>query len=155
MRVIGIDPSFTGCGISDGTRYAIIKTKPGVIIKRCREIEIEMQRFIGAEKVDIIVVEAPAFSPNRAKFGITNLFERGYLYRGIDQLADMLGARVISVEPTVLKKFVCGKGNAGKIEVPLAVYKRWGIEFGHDPGGDMAHAFALVKYGESIASEAA
>lgn len=37
--------------------------------------------------------------------------------------------RPLQVPPTSLKKFVTGKGNAGKEEVVLGAYKHWGVEF--------------------------
>jgi Holliday junction resolvasome RuvABC endonuclease subunit len=51
------------------------------------------------------------------------------------------------VPPTSLKKFTTGKGNAGKNEMLLAVYKKWGFEFKNDNEAD---AFALARLAESI-----
>jgi len=51
------------------------------------------------------------------------------------------------VPPTSLKKFTTGAGNAGKNEMLLAVYKKWGFEFKDDNEAD---AFALARLAESI-----
>lgn len=44
--------------------------------------------------------------------------------------------------PSQVKKFATGSGNAGKGEVMLAVYKRWGVEFKND---NLADAYVLAQ----------
>ena len=46
------------------------------------------------------------------------------------------------IEPTVLKKFVTGKGQCKKNLILLKVFKKWGIEFDSD---DIADAYSLAR----------
>lgn len=46
------------------------------------------------------------------------------------------------IEPTVLKKFVTGKGQCKKNLILLKVFKKWGIEFDSD---DLADAYSLAR----------
>lgn len=48
-----------------------------------------------------------------------------------------------------VKKFATGKGNAGKPEIMLGVFKRWGKEFTNDNAAD---AFVLMKIAEVLAA---
>lgn len=54
------------------------------------------------------------------------------------------GWTVITVPPTVLKKFVLGKGVGEKSLMLQQVYKRWGFEAKDDNEGD---AYALMRFG--------
>lgn len=42
----------------------------------------------------------------------------------------------LQVPPSVLKKYITGRGNASKHEVILATYKTWGVEFVDDNAAD-------------------
>ena len=48
------------------------------------------------------------------------------------------------VPPTVLKKFVTGKGNSKKDEMRLGAYKRWAFE---DKSDDVVDAYCLAQMG--------
>lgn len=156
--IIGIDPSFTACGISDGTRHQIITTSPRAdeaqmdgLRRRSDEIVSGVLRFVG----DLVVsapraffVEAPML---RAVSNGSHLFDLGWL------MNDLLSAITLEYEiecvlvPTLtLKKFASGKGNTKKDEMKLAVFKKFGVEFERDPGCDKLHAFVLHKYGEAL-----
>ncbi len=54
------------------------------------------------------------------------------------------GVAFLVVPPARLKKFACGKGNAKKDEIRLAVYKRWGFEA---PTNDEVDAYVLARIG--------
>jgi Holliday junction resolvasome RuvABC endonuclease subunit len=49
----------------------------------------------------------------------------------------------IIVPPTVLKKYVTGKGNASKAQMMEGVAKKWGPQFDND---NLADAYALAQY---------
>lgn len=46
------------------------------------------------------------------------------------------------ITPTVLKKFVTGKGNSKKELILLNVYKKWGVEFDDN---NLADAYSLAR----------
>lgn len=52
------------------------------------------------------------------------------------------GIKYKVIEPTVLKKFVTGKGQCKKNLILLKVFKKWGIEFDSD---DLADAYSLAR----------
>ena len=52
------------------------------------------------------------------------------------------GIKYKIIEPTVLKKFVTGKGQCKKNLILLKVFKKWGIEFDSD---DLADAYVLAR----------
>ena len=57
------------------------------------------------------------------------------------------GVPVVIVPPARLKRFTCGRGNAQKDEMRLAVFKRWGFE--HQTN-DVVDAYALAQLGRAI-----
>jgi crossover junction endodeoxyribonuclease RuvC len=60
------------------------------------------------------------------------------------------GAKMYTVPPTVLKKFVTGAGNAKKDQMALGIYKRWGLEF---PNNNEADAYALARMALAMVTE--
>ena len=84
MMVIGIDPSFTGCGISDGVRHEIISTKPrdgedhfAGLQRRCNELLDRIVAFVGKESVAHLFIEAPMMA--MPAHGGSHLFDLGWL----------------------------------------------------------------------------
>lgn len=159
MTVIGIDPSFTACGISDGERHEIISTKPGngshldELRRRCDEIVNGIVAFIGNRVSPHIYVEAPMMSV--PAHGGNHLFDLGWLMNDILHVVpcEVRGGATFSLVPILaVKKFASGKGNTKKDDMKLAVYKKWGVEFAKDPGADKLHAFVLHKIGEAALS---
>jgi len=158
-RIIGIDPSFTSCGVSDGTNHITIAThsreveaSSESINRRCSEICKAIAEFIDNRDV-VLFVEAPAFGQAR---GASHLYELGWLMHDLHCLlptqtyGDVLS--VNEVNPATLRKWATGKGNAPKDEMKLRAFKKFGVEFERDPGCDKLFAFLLVKYGDAVIS---
>ena len=153
MISIGIDPSLTNCGISDGVTHKIIQTSPNDSVNpvqdlsdRCSKIASSVARFIGErENVGIVVIEAPMVGP-----GANHLYEVGWLMSSIYSYLPKNG--VIEIAPSSLKKFATGKGNTPKGEMPLRIFKKWGVEFDKDLGQDKLFAYCLHRYGLAILS---
>lgn len=55
----------------------------------------------------------------------------------------------LKVPPPMVKKFACGRGNAKKNEVMLAVYKYWGLEFSDD---NMADSYVIARIAQGQGS---
>lgn len=54
----------------------------------------------------------------------------------------------LQVPPASLKKYVTGKGNSGKSEMLLQVYRRWGVEFNDDNAAD-SYGLARIARGDA------
>lgn len=145
MTYIGIDQSYSGFGLvllqPDGSHEAALKKFD------LKKFENPAHRLVAVINWldDQIDVQATAVCmegyANGAKFG--------------RELAGELGGQVKTyfwthhqtmpfiVPPTVLKKYVTGKGTAKKNEMLLGVYKRWDVEFKDD---NLADAYALARF---------
>jgi hypothetical protein len=170
--IIGIDPSLTSTGISNGIDSAVIETQPGNdlspprdILRRVNEQMATISSFWsatlnGAEEFVTFYIEdvlksmsmrVPVDANGRAhaQVGVGHLFEMGIwfarFYETFDNISDI---RLVS--PSQLKSYVASKGNYPKAKMPLAVYKRWNVEFEQDPGLDKLHAFCLVRLGTAV-----
>lgn len=153
--ILGIDPSLTATGLSDGFRHEIIGTTPIVAhtptqgtMQRCDRIAEFAFAFMGVDSTDghLVVIEAPMVGPSA-----NHLYEVGILMSALYRIL-LPVAEIIEVPPSTLKKFATGKGNTPKDQMALKVYKRWGIEFVNDRGADKLHAFCLYKYGVAVQS---
>lgn len=150
-RAVGIDPSISGTGIAilgcvpevHGAPKARPDTGEGA-----REWLHSVERaqwlagWVCARTLpgDLVAIEGYGYGGP----GLAVLVELGALIRA--RLLDR-GVRFIDVAPAALKKFACGKGNAKKDEVRLAVYKRWGFEHASN---DAVDAYALAKVAEAV-----
>lgn len=129
MKVAGIDFSLTATGVAvieDADSFIhTVKSKPseGIagFIGRVRDIATETVRFAGDYGLDLIVIEAPAFSARGS--AVDKMFGGWWLM--VAELIEQTSAEILTVPPTSLKKFATGKGNAGKDEVMLAAAHRF------------------------------
>ena len=89
----------------------------------------------------LYAMEGYSYSP----YKMADLGELG----GVMKLAFQLSATdLVIYPPTVVKKFVCGKGNAKKELVMKEVYKRWGFESSDNNLTD-AYGIARLLYEEN------
>lgn len=148
MNIVAIDPSLTGTAIASG----------------CWADEIQVWRFsskkIGDSLVDRfdrytllanrIVTKVVACSPHAIllegySYGSMNAHQPIYEFGACLRLNLLdVGCQVIEVPPTSLKKFVTGKGNAGKEQMAAFAAKRWGVAF---HSNDETDAFGLCMMG--------
>lgn len=136
MRIIGLDLSLTATGvaiITDGTAGVPRATKTHTItsagakdatltdrLRRLDLIERRILECIDHEPPDLIVIEQPAFSRTTGHH-----HDRSGLWWRIVSVCEFSLGPVVEVTPSGLKKYVTGKGNAGKDEVLLAVARRF------------------------------
>ncbi len=131
MIIVGIDPSLTGTGI------AIVDTDDRLVIEvkthntkgtRADTIPQRLDRLrrlvadivTDAFHADLVVIEVPAMS--KANSGTSML--NGFWWMLVSAL-DAAGRRIATAQPTSLKKYATGKGNASKDTVILAVARRF------------------------------
>ncbi len=155
VRVIGIDPSLTATGLSDGERHATITTDAVLSLpERCLAIKNEVLDFTYPpgeySQHEMFVIEAPLL--RAVGHGGSHLYEIGWLMAYLYDLASHQGIAVLELPNSSLKKWAFGKGNLDKAHVALACYKKWGVEFANDRGVDQAHAYMLHKYGCAVAA---
>ena len=151
MRIIGIDPSISATGVSDGENHKTICTEAGrSLLERCQEITQRVSDFTYETPTlrETFVVESPLL--RSIGHGGSHLYEIGWLMAHLYALAEKQSIVVLEISNSSLKKWAFGKGNLDKAHVALAVYKRWGVEFANDRGVDQAHAFMLHKYGCAV-----
>ncbi|MER5703493.1 hypothetical protein ABT023_16330 [Micromonospora sp. NPDC002296] len=113
----------TGIAWCDGTTYTVTTKATGDA--RLLAIVGEAARAVDGRDIDLVVIED---LPTHAKAaGITGMVHgavRAYLLR--------LGTPYALITPASLKKYATGRGNAGKPEMAVALYKRLGRELADD-----------------------
>lgn len=148
-RYIGIDLSTkTGfCVIEGDDTYTeeittTIKEDP----LRMIDIVDQLIRRIKLTKAeDVIAVEGFSFGSRGA--GVSFQYGLGWILR-----AELIkaGYTYIDVPPTVVKKFACGKGNAGKDALVLPIYKTWGFEHDSD---NVRDAYVLSRIAQALTTK--
>ncbi len=148
VRILGLDPSLTSFGVSKVEmsrggmsftyRTDVLKTSTKGVT-RLKWFYLKMQELVRDFAPDIIVLEGYAYGVARGNSAIS-MGELGGIIRFA--LSEVDAAPVI-VPPAKLKKFVTGKGNAGKDIVLLELYKRFEVDVPTSDEGD-ATGLALM-----------
>lgn len=142
--VAGLDLSLrhSGLVIAETDDFAVIDDAP-VLAKKLRAGErLQYLRDTICEALDeygveIVLMEGYGFG---AKNKAHSLGEAG----GVIKLAILeMGIPIVIVPPSVLKKFLTGKGNAKKDLMILHVYKKWAYETEDD---NTADAYTLARF---------
>lgn len=168
--IIGIDPSLTGCGISDGERHIVISTKSELALaERSSQIMREIREFVESAPMrfrgdDSAIVNGEAVRehmPGPLRFyveamapgvmaGKSNPFDRGWLECDLHRLAHFMGAKVTMVSPGTWLKHAAGRGNFPKEKLSLFCFKKYGIEIDDDRGDNKLEAFCIQRYGAAV-----
>jgi len=143
--IMGIDQSLTETGfciIEKGKiiEQGIIKPKTSGV-KRLQEIRNKLLTIIDKYKPTIIALEDYAYGTrnSRATFSMGEL-------GGVLKLAFLdKNQNYCIIQPALLKKYVCGKGNAKKEQMLLQAYKKFGIEFQNN---NLCDAYCLASFVE-------
>lgn len=150
-RIIGLDLSLTSTGLACTCGIHRIKSHPRLEITRFSRLRIitlgVMHHVLGTSEIcgrgqraDLIVVEDLALSRSTGQH-----LTRAGLWHLVMNEIDNEGIPYAIVSPTSLKKYVTGRGNAGKDEVLAAAIRRWPDAPIH--GNDEADAYALQAMG--------
>lgn len=150
-EICAVDPSLTGMGVMFMTKdgqmeYAEFSSKPQKTLegrlKRYNDLAGSVQRLIKYHVPKLCLIEGYAFGAKGAS--VVSLGEFGGILRNsIVGISDV----TIEVPPTVLKKFVTGKGNAKKLDVVSALSSKYAITFKSDNHAD---AFGLALLGRAV-----
>lgn len=145
--IAGLDLSLTSTGIvvldPAGTIQTADAIKPET---KGTERLVKLHQEIKHKAIDHIrlwVIEGYAYGVGKGS-SLADLAEIGGVVKWWLYFEE--GCPFIVVPPARLKKFVCGKGNAKKDEMRLAVYKRW--KFEHE-SHDVVDAYALAQLGRA------
>ena len=147
MIIIGIDPSLTSTGIciTDERGKVLLNQAIGSKlsgVKRLLDFKNQLMVFMNIYPLSkkMVFIESYSFGSvgkreSIAELGGTirlTLFEQNIEF--------------VDVPPTVLKKYVTGKGNADKIAMGVALQKQFGLEY---PTSDQTDAFLLCELGRA------
>jgi crossover junction endodeoxyribonuclease RuvC len=151
---IGIDQSYSGFGVTfmdveSGAYRTVVFKGDGIGVDRLVDISEKLGTLIDAHvparATDVVVaMEGYAFGSQMANMA-------GELGAAVKlQLRDLFhkyhGRYPYIIPPTVLKKYVTGKGTGvQKNQILLHVFKKWGVEFNDDNAADsyaLAHLVA-------------
>lgn len=146
MRIMGVDSStYTGlcllAGEQTDTKLLNFPGEKG--FQRLQLIAQSFNNMVMEWSPDLVVIEGYAFG-NR--FTIVKLVEVGTLIRKTlwDHKIPWYDA-----PPSLLKKYVTGKGNAKKPDMAAAIKARWGFASKSD---DVVDAYGLARLGQEIVS---
>ena len=143
---VGIDPSYssTGVVVIDGAEIKPYAFKAGKsdlpFHERIHDLWKQIGRVLPPPEKAVICIEGAAYA---AEF---NAFMLGELSGALKYILYSNNYKYEVVQPTVLKKYATGSGNAQKHFVAAYVAKKW--DFVH-ASNDVVDAFVLAK----IASE--
>jgi len=147
----GIDPSLTGTGVVIiGEDLEIIEQKLISTKLKDQEYDIEIRmkyivtemEFIKKYNSKVVCIEGLSFNSKGQK--AAELFGLAYLIRMWMLENDILFKEV---PPTVLKKFITGKGQCQKDLMLLKTYKKFGIEFSDN---NLCDAYGMARYGAEL-----
>jgi len=150
MRVMGIDPSTAGTGISivaSGKKVLFteeIAVKKLTGIPRVSAILTRLAAIHSEQAPDLVVIEEMIIGHASSAIPIVQLGSiiRYYLWQE--------GIRYVEVHPSILKKFVAGSGSAKKEQIMMYVSKNWGFEA---QTNNIADAVGLAMVGLHLIGE--
>ena len=151
--ILGLDLSLTGTGWSISQlpdcllptlESGMMETKGLGDFERLDHILQRIMQLVADPKPLVIMEDFSFASKGQAVFQIGGL---GYLVR---HALWKLGIPFLVVAPTLLKKFVAGKGNVDKNVILKEVFKRWQFDTNDD---NIADAFVLMQIGRCLAGQ--
>lgn len=149
MRIFGVDVSLTGTGLAIVKDGVILDThcvtsKPSKFpMSRYTTIGKSICEFLSPEPGDIVFMEGYAYGAKGHVFDIaecTGIVKYQFFHYGD-------GLRYVIVPPTLLKKYLTGKGVAPKDVMIKEVYKQYGFDTNNN---NIADAVALAMMGNYV-----
>lgn len=148
MIIMGADLSYSRTGLCwiDSNTEKVIQSrafaiKPGALrLKRAAHL---FEKAIVSLQPHLCVIEDNAYgAPSRVvvvKLSMLNTI--------LKLICELHGIDWLEISPSLLKKFVTGKGTAEKSQVAQELLRKWGIAFDDDPGYDLSDATAAAVWG--------
>ncbi|MHA6625531.1 crossover junction endodeoxyribonuclease RuvC [Pseudonocardia sichuanensis] len=149
MRVLGVDPGLTRCGLgvvdgAGGRRVRavavdVVRTPPDAPLpERLLAVGVEVERWIERHRPDVVAVER-VFSQHNVRTVMGTAQVSGV----VAMLAAKAGLAVAFHTPSEVKAAVTGEGRAGKEQVTAMVTRLLALEEAPRPA-DAADALALA-----------
>lgn len=139
---VGIDQSYSGTGVVsikgstiDAHCFKAGKPKDPFHI-RAVDLLSKLKEVLPEPEKTLVIMEGAAYA---AEY---NAFILGELSGAIKLFLHQNGYEYDIVQPTTLKKFATGKGNANKAMVMKAVAENWNFKSGND---NICDAFVMAK----------
>lgn len=131
----------TGIAWCDGSTYTVKTKQAGDrrLLEICQEIGIAVD---GRDITLVVIEDLPTHAHSAGITGMVHGAARAYLLR--------LKVPYVTVPPATLKKFATGRGNAGKPEMAVSLFKRLGREL---PDDNQVDAFWLRAAGHQLLDE--
>lgn len=148
MVVLGADLSYTRTGLVwlDSASNKVIDHTAFKISAGANRLLRASELFFGAvdgRKANLVIIEDAAYgAPSRITVG--KLKELGAIFKLV---LEQRGIDYLEVSPTLVKKWLTGKGTAEKHIVARELKRKYGISFSEDPGNDLSDAAALAAWG--------
>lgn len=123
-HVVGVDPSLTSTGISDGTQTWLIRSrghKTDTLDDRAQRLDklvVGITGHIGYP--DLVLIEGPAFASTSG-----HMHDRSGLWWLIVLALRDAAVPVVEIPPTKVKTYATGKGNANKGAIVDATARRF------------------------------
>ena len=138
MPILGIDGSVAKIGFSlivgnqiKAWKWAAPSAARGLV--RLDIIRRVVTDLITTQHIKHAVIEGYSFGSKNSQSHATG--EAGATIR---MACRDLGVNLIECPPTVLKKFITGKGNSPKTAIPLHLYKRYSVAYSNEDEADAA-----------------
>jgi hypothetical protein len=151
---IGIDQSYSGFGVTfmdmDSDAYVTTVFKgEGMGVDRLLDIQEKLYLLIEQNATPSVTEVISAMEGYAYGSQMANMAgELGAVVKILlhDLLWNRVGKYPYIIPPTVLKKYVTGKGNGvQKNQILLQVYKNWGVEFNDDNAADSYSLAHLIS----------
>jgi Holliday junction resolvasome RuvABC endonuclease subunit len=144
--MLGFDPSLTSSGFAYRDRQAEItvgRIQPRGLtgVARLLYIRWAFVDILRETQTKIVAYEGYSMGSHSGRS-----FDMGELGGVLKTCAIQEGVSLLLVPPTVLKKFITGKGNAKKEQISQKIAERWGYNV---PQNDEADALALLFFLEA------
>lgn len=140
-KIVGLDLSLKRTGIAAATGAESLAPPEQLLgFARMRWIRARVRDW--TDGADLVVVEAPAYSSNKAHAKAT-----AGLWHVVMISVDARGTRWVDVMANTNKKYATGNGRAEKAEMLIAALKRLPIDVAND---DEADAAWLCAFGHDL-----
>lgn len=140
-RVLGVDLSLSATGLASAAGASLVKTTPrgwSSDLARLRHIAARVRDACVEASAELVVLEGLAYSSNTGK-----ATERAGLHWLVRHYVDNAGFPVAIVTPSARCKYICGKGNAAKDAVMIAVVQRLPVVVEDNNTADAAVLYAM------------
>lgn len=141
MKTLSIDQSLneTGYWINDDINGLIKPRKDLEQFEKITYTQARIKDLIKNNEIKTVIMEGYSYGSRNTRF----TFTAGELGGCIKLVCHELGVKIIIIPPTLIKKFICGKGNAKKELMLLKIYKKYGREFKNN---NLADAYAIHSF---------